>query len=622
MKKFLVSIFQLLITGFAFAQPSVEMTATPQVIGKDGYFTLRITISETNHISDVVPPSFDKFIVLNGPVTEENMTTVNGNTRSTVGVSFVLKPRSTGKISIEPARVKLGNSYIKSNPLLITVVNKNLGTPHPATGFNPFALDPAYSAGPRTEYSDIVLKKGEDLTEKINRNIILQLETDKKTCYVGEPIVAEYKLYSRLKSESRLTRNPSFNGFSVVDITNPNISNFEKAKLNGREFNVYSIRKAQLYPLQDGEFTLESAELNNDVQFVREAYLHQKPSANDPFGDFQSMLPADAFINQSIVLHSKPVTITVKPLPLKDKPANFTGAVGDFNIESAVEKDSFGINESGKILINIEGSGNLQLVTAPKINWPEGIEAFDPDVKENISKQTVPLSGSKNFYFGFTVNRKGEFEIPPVSFSYFDPKTETYKTVRTKPVKFVVGAAVQNPLSVQKKTNAISGINRIFYHREWIIAVVAMLAITGLFFWIRTQSTENNKPDAAEQPAPESVSREAELFVYKQNPLEESEACLYSSDCPGFYSILYQEFKQFLSYRLKLPSQEINQGNIQSLLDEKNIPNGDSLKIAELLREIELLVYTPFEKNESMKSLFDKTFEQIERLKLMDLTAR
>lgn len=622
MKKILVTFIGLVMVAFGFGQASVEMTATPRVIGKDGYFTLRIAVKGANNISDIIPPSFDKFIVLNGPVHEENMTTINGNSSTSIGVSFVLKPRTTGTISIEPAKVKLGNNYIRSNPATITVANKNLGTVRPSTGFNPFAYDPAIEPRPKTEYSDIVLKKGDDITDKINRNIILQLETDKKTCYVGEPIVAEYKLYSRLKSESRLTRNPSLNGFSVVDITNPDVTNYEKLKLNGREYNAYSIRKAQLYPLQDGEFTLESAELNNDIQFVKEEYIKNRPASNDPFDNLQSYLPPDAFVNQSIVLHSKPVTISVKPLPTANKPENFNGAVGEYNIEAALERDSFGINESGKLLINIDGKGNLQLVTAPRVNWPAGIEAFDPDVKENISKATIPLSGSKNFYMGFTVNKQGKFEIPPIEFSFFDPKTASYKTVKTKPVAFIVGAAVDLPVSAAEKKNTPAGINQIFYHRWWIITIIAILALTGLFFWIRKEGKETQKQEVTLHTNSTAEVKEEELLSYKQNPLEAAEACMYAADCSTFYSILFQEYKQFLSHKLKLPLQEINQANIHALLDEKNISNAESLKVAELLREIELMVYTPFEKNETMKVLFDKTFDQIERLKLMDITVQ
>lgn len=618
MKKILVTFIHILIVAFALGQPTVKMTVSPGVIGKDGYFTLRITITGANSVSDIIPPSFDKFIVLNGPVQEETTTSINGNSISSVGVSFVLKPRTTGTIAIEPAKVKLENNYIKSNAGSITVSNKNLGPVRPSNAFNPFAYDPSFEPQTKTEYSDIVLKKGDDIADKINRNIILQLETDKKTCYVGEPIVAEYKLYSRLKSESRLTRNPSFNGFSVVDITNPNFTSYEKQKLNGRDYNAYSIRKTQLYPLQDGEFTLESAELNNDIQFVREEYLRNRTTNNDPFNDLQSFLPADAFVNQNVVLHSKPVTITVKPLPLANRPDNFNGAVGDFSIEAAVERDSFGINESGKLLINIDGKGNLQLVTAPKPVWPEGIEAFDPDVKENISKTTIPLSGSKNFYIAFNVNKQGKFEIPPIEFSFFDPKTASYKTVKSKPISFTVGSAVELATTAPERKNNPTGINQIFYHRWWIIAVIAILALTGLFFWIRKEGKDARVEETI-KTSNVLAEEKVELISFKQNPLEASEACLYAPDCSTFYSLLFMEYKQFLSQKLKLPLQEINQGNIQSLLDEKNIPNGESLKISELLKEIELMVYTPFEKNEKIRMLFDKTFEQIERLKLMDI---
>lgn len=152
--------------------------------------------------------------------------------------------------------------------------------------------------------------------------MILKLETDKTSCFVGEPLVATYKLFTRLKSESKLTGNPSFNGFSVIDLTKPDASGYTKQQLNGKEYNVYTIRKAQLYPLQDGNIELGSAELENNIQFIKEEYVDQRSnSVFDLFDDFaQATVPAEGIINQQVNLRSKPLMITVKPLPEVNKP--------------------------------------------------------------------------------------------------------------------------------------------------------------------------------------------------------------------------------------------------------------------------------------------------------------
>lgn len=92
--------------------------------------------------------------------------------------------------------------------------------------------------------------------------------------------MASYNLYSRLKSETKLVKNPSFNGFSVIDLQQPNATDYAQRNINGREFNVYTIRKVQLYPLQAGTFQLEGASLDNQVQFL-------KPGADPSLqGDF------------------------------------------------------------------------------------------------------------------------------------------------------------------------------------------------------------------------------------------------------------------------------------------------------------------------------------------------
>jgi hypothetical protein len=189
---------------------------------------------------------------------------------------------------------------------------------------------------------------------------------DKKSCYVGEPIVVTYKLYTRLKSESSLTKNPSFNGFSVVDLQLPDNINYTQEQLNGKAYNVYIIRKAQLYPLQPGTFSLESAEIENTVHLIKEAYINSRQRTADLadlFGEVQ--LPAEAFEDYKVVLKSEPIDILVKDLPTNNKPSSFRSAVGKFEISAALDKDSFSTDDAGKILLLIKGTGNLQLVRCP-----------------------------------------------------------------------------------------------------------------------------------------------------------------------------------------------------------------------------------------------------------------
>ena len=133
----------------------------------------------------------------------------------------------------------------------------------------------------------------------------------------------------------------------------------------------------------------------------------------------------------------------VKALPETNKPVSFTGAVGKFSLEAGLQKTNFPANEPGKLILKISGSGNLQLLTAPTLTWPSGIDPFEPKVTEDLNKIAVPVTGTKVFEYSFSANAPGEYSLPAINFSYFDPVSASYKTIGTKPFSFTACLAVE-----------------------------------------------------------------------------------------------------------------------------------------------------------------------------------
>ena len=612
-------------------QVNISQEISPAQINKDQYATLKIIVENSNTIQQVTPPSFKNFTVLSGPNQESSMSSVNGRVKQYSALTFILKPKRPGKISIDAATVTVGGKSYKTNSTELLVNNTasvngsgNSMTASPFPDFDPFGDEK-----PPTDFTDYVLHKKENILDKVNKNMQLRLETDKTSCFVGEPIVATYKLYTRLKSESKLVQNPSFNGFSVVDLTRPvDMTGYTRQKLNGREYNVYTIRKAQLYPLQQGNIDLEPAELENNIQFIKDEYVNKRNNdAYRLFNDFaDAAVPAEGLINQTVNLKSKPVTILVKPLPEINKPASFTGAVGKFSIEAQLQKTDFPANESGKLVVKISGKGNLQLLTAPVLEWPAGIDQYDPKVTEALDKMTVPVSGSKTFEYSFSVNAPGNYSLPAIKFSYFDPVTVSYKTVATKDLLFTVtrptSQAVFTNLSSGKKEN-VPGANKIFNYYWLIIGLIAVVMMIGLIIWIK----KNKKPTTSLKITEDVNKAEAIKLnsiietsaINQQNPLVKTEECLYRDDCTGFYSLLNTELKNYLSHKLAVHPAEINTKDIAAIMDKKNISNDTSLQLQQLLQEIEWQLYTPFERNEKTNELYQKTHDIIQLINTADI---
>jgi hypothetical protein len=602
-KKIIFTGLVLTAVFFAEAQSNFSAEVTPARINKDEYATLRFIVQNARDIKHFIPPSLKGFSIISGPNAERGLD-MNGT--SYLALNYVLKPSHSGVYRINTASAIIDGKKCSSEPVKLVVINSSSGnnTASPLPSFDPFEEEHSSAM-----FKDYVLKKGENVAEKVSRNMQLRLQTDKTSCYVGEPVVAAYKLYTRLKSESRLSKNPSFNGFSVIDLQQPDASGYSRETLNGKEYNVYTIRKAQLYPLQSGPIELETATLDNVIQFIKE----DESRSGDIFG-----ISPDAMIPQSVSLSSKPVTIDVKPLPEEGKPASFAGAVGHFSVEWMLEKNSFSTDETGTLAVKVSGEGNLQLVTTPDINWPAGIEPFEPKLKESLVNTTVPVSGSKVFHFSFAAQEEGSYTLPALEFSYFDPHAGMYKRSATAPLTFTVtkGTGVPAAQFNEPAKKQISWLNNIFHHRWWIIVFIMGVVITGLYFWLRKdlQSTEDAVPalPAEDTDADKMEAVVAESVVNQQNPLEESEACLYQEDCMEFYSLLNREMKKYLAQRFSINVSDINSKTIAAAMDSSNIQNDTVLQLQQLLQEIEWRLYTPFGQEDKRSELYSRSHALIQ----------
>jgi hypothetical protein len=617
LKKIIV-LFFLLNGYFANAQIKFSATLTPAEIGKDEYTQLKLMVENANEVQQIVPPNLSNFIIISGPNQESGMTMINGAVKKYIALSFILKPKSTGNFTIMPAKAKADAGDYTSNPIKLKVTNQSTGNNAAAnTLSSPFgSLDPFAERAPRSTFNDFILRKGENPADKIKRNMFVRLETDKKSAYIGEPVVATYKLFTRLKSESNMVKNPSFNGFSVLDMQQPNDMSYHTEKFEGREYNVYTIRKVQLYPLLAGNLELGIAEIENNVQFIKAEYLNQRA---DIFDDFANVtIPPEGLEIQKVTLQSKPVSILVKPLPDAGKPAGFKSAVGKFSMEARVEKNNFTTDDDGKMAIIVMGEGNLQMINAPEIAWPQGIDGFESKATDDLFKGTVPVSGRKIFEFPFTVLKPGNYILPAVEFSYFDNRDSKYKTVVTKAIEITVTKGTGKPRAVitaggeKKKDNLLT---RFFSNRLRVVSLVAMLIIIGLIVWLKRDTKKEKQAATDTQAAAEITDKEKaveEILVKQQNPLAAAEEILHHNDAALFYARLNMDLKNYLSKKLALLPEELNRKNISEKLDAKGISNETSVELQKLLDEIEWQLYTPFADNEKMKAMYERANDLIQ----------
>jgi hypothetical protein len=609
-----IFILLVLLNGFCYpVMAQVKFTAkiSPGTIGKDETAELKLLVENAGNVQSINPPSLDKFIIVSGPNQESGMESINGNTTQYTGITFILRPKSKGDFIIGPTTATADGKTVKSNAVKIKVVNEPTGNSissnSPFSGLMNFD-EPVVKRG---SFNDYILRKGENINDKINKNIFIRVETSKTSCFIGEPIMVTYKLYTRLKSESNITHNPSFNGFSVIDMLRQSDINALVEKYNGREYNVYSLRQTQLYPLQAGNVELESAAVENDIHFVKEEFLRNSRE-EDLFGSFSSIaIPTDALVNQKVTLQSKPVIINVKPLPEEGKPASFNGAVGNFNIYAEMDKKKLTTDDAGKLFITIEGEGNLTLVNAPEFNWPGGIEGFEPRMKESLDKRSIPVSGSKTFEYSFTINKEGNYTLPPVEYSFFDPAAARYKIITTNPITFSVakGSGKKTAAADSLQTQIIkeNSFDKVFKNRWLLIAPLALLILVGLFVWIRWDKKQQLA--AAKEEEQKAITETENIQVIKK-PLSGSQAMLQHNDSRAFYSMLDKELKIFLAENLRLSSEQMNRRSMENALYKAGFADEDSTAVLQLMDDIAVQLYTPVA-DESKAPYFYKKAEAV-----------
>ena len=608
-KIFLLFIALTNWNNIVLAQAKFTAIITPATIGTDETAELKLIVRNADKVQLMKPPGLKNFILVGEPMREIGVETIAGAYTS---ITYLLKPKAKGNYTIAPATILADGKSWQSNAVKIKVVSGRKG--NSANSNSPFSgLMPLEEPEEETTYKDFILKKGDSIPDKINRNIFIKVETNKTSCFVGEPLVVTYKLYTRLKSVSHMTKPPAFSGFSVIDLLPLGEDKYVVEKFNGRDYNMYILRRAQLYPLQAGTVELEAASVENNIHFVKQEYLDKYNPAIDLQNDFvPGTLPAEAVVDEKIILDSKPMLVNVKALPVdKKKPPSFNGAVGNFTINADVEKNYFTTDDAGKLKITISGAGNLTLINAPELLWPSGIEAFEPSIKDELNKLSVPVSGNKVFEYTFAVIKNGSYTLPAVEYSFFDPVTSQYKTVSTKPININVskGTGKQPVISVAENTGSREIFSETIFTKRWLIIVpVALLIFFGLVFWLRVDGKKQQQSAAAKKIAEEN-NEIKQLPV--ENPLAKTEMMLLSNNAVGFYTTLNKELRIFLAAKLQLAPETMNKKNIAEGLDRLGVSVGMSMVIQDLLDEISLQLYTPLTDETRLRDCYEKAIGAI-----------
>lgn len=382
-----------LVAAASFSLRS-EVDAT--TIGVEDQVQLTITVEGAGGPEPTLP-ALENLQVAGGPFQSTQVSIVNGQMSQSRTWTFVLQPRSVG-----PAKVGAVRAGGEEAPAIaIEVVAGSVRPKAPARRADPFGMDP-FGQDP---LEDIVGRRRGRAAEP---KLAMVASPSRTSLRVGEPLVLTYFLYTQVQvSDLQFKDAPQYTGFWVEDLERPEAApSGEAATLEGESYRRLPVLQKLLFPTRAGTLTI-------------------------PVSTFRLGLPARGFFDSGGVVEraTRPVTVEVKPLP--DEPG-FSGAVGQFEAEATLDRDTVPLGEAALLRFRVSGSGNLKWIDrAPEVKVP-GARVYPPQAKSDLKTTTRGIEGSRTWEFVVVPETTGALEIPPIEFSYFDARADRLATARTR----------------------------------------------------------------------------------------------------------------------------------------------------------------------------------------------
>lgn len=373
---------------------------------------LRIDFAMNDDGDNFNPPNFDGFKIVGGPSQSVSYSWINGKKSFEKSYSYFLQPLKKGTFTIKAATIEINGQLYKTNPIKVTVGNAVAEERDPYDSYgNPYYPQQRQTPPPSTAI-------GKD-------GVHLVAEISNPNPYLNEPITVVYKIYVSHRSGVggwREVQNPKYNNFwsQNIDIKQLQV---QQGKFKGENYRYAVLRKTVLYPQKSGKLVIEPLTLDVEVEVPT--------GEEDFFGR-----PIMQMGNKKVSAGSK--VITVKPLPESGKPEDFSGAVGSFDFKVIPSKTSLKAGESLDLKVMVSGKGNLKLFTLPKPVVPASLEMYDPAHQENVQTPLTGMTGSISDTYTIIPQSKGKFPIQPLTFTYFDLASKTYKKITSDPINIEV----------------------------------------------------------------------------------------------------------------------------------------------------------------------------------------
>jgi hypothetical protein len=591
------------------AETEVRFTAsTKPVVALGEQF--RITYEVNADGSRFTGPEFDGLRVVTGPMTSSSSSIqiINGQMSRTFNqtYTYVVVANREGDINLAPATITIDGTQHKSNTLQIKVQASSTQTP----------------ATPQTSPQQQQQQQPDGTLS--DKDLFIRAIVDKRNAMVGEQIIITYRLYTKVPvANIAVHKLSSFPGFWVKNLLDDGAPLQQSTQvIDGEEYVVADLRRMALFPQRAGKITIEPMELEGTAQVRVQA---DQRRARDPFESFFS----DPFFNRNIrniqrTLVSNPIEIEVTALPFAGRPQDYGGAVGQFTLQSSIDRTELATNEAVNVTYTISGSGNIELIDFPKPTFPPDFEVFEPKITTQARTSASGVSGTRKIEYLMIPRSPGSYKIPSVNFSYFDPRHKEYVAIRSDAFELQVERGTGNDASTAVGIRAQEGIRYLgsdirhikqndyklrpagsffFFSKRYFMIIIAgvMLFLATLIYFRKAARMRKNQ----------SLMRTRQATKIARKRLRNAHKFMNVKNQNEFYAEMSQALWGYISDKFNIVKADLSIDSVKDALVEKEAPQEITDSFVETLNNCEYARFAPGDASEKMEDLYKQGIDII-----------
>ena len=595
MKRSSIFLICLFVACACFSQV-IRVSAPSRVeAGENFRVSFKVTTQDVDdfrsglHSTDVVE-------VIAGPYTssESSFQMVNGHTSSSSSITYTytLYAAKSGVYNIPAAHARVGGKQISSSPAKVTVVGSAQGRGNNSPKMHE---DDNYQPHMRAAGSAI---SGRDLFIKVSAN--------KKKVYEQEPILLTYKVYTLVDLTQLEGKMPELTGFHTQEIPLPQQKSFHIERVNGKPYRTVTWSQYVMYPQMTGKMEIPSITFKGIVV--------QQNRSVDPFEAVFNGGSGYVEVKRNIVAPS----IKIDVLPLPQKPANFSGGVGKFNISAQLNKNELKAGDPLSLRIVVGGIGNLKLIKQPVVNFPKDWDKYDPKVTDKTKLTSNGLEGNMIYDILAVPRNQGHYTIPPVELTYYDTSLNQYKTIKTQSFEIevakgdgsrssVVDYSKDQPKDIKdiKKGDAeLHSVDNFFfgsvgYLMSLLIPFVAFVALLVIF---RKRAIDN--ADLVKMKG-----KKANKIATKR--LRQANKLMLAGKSNEFYDEVLRALWGYVGDKLNMPAEKLSRENISEKLQSHNVDDNTISKFLSAIDDCEMMRFAPGDPEGNMNKTFESAMTAI-----------